>query len=645
MEIVLRHLEIRNFKGIKSLSVPFGVENTAICGANATGKTSVFDAFVWLMFGKDSKNTAAFNIKTLDENGIAIPKQEHEVEGILEVNGMPIKFKRTYREKWVTRRANAQEVMDGHETTYTIDDVPVQAGEYQRRVSQILNEDTFRMVTDPLYFNSKNWKERRKVLIEMAGELNDTEILNSDPVFRPLVEQMGSKSIEEFKAVIHAKKQPIDKILKEIPARIDEVDRSMPEAEDWEELRKQADTIRTEIKNIDAAIIDRSKPIEAFYKEQSKRQERIHKLDEQIRQITYDAKLRQQTENNDLSALRRKLEGDIGKLQQEIYDLKKRIEDYDRVISQAEERRQDYLKQWHSVDAEQFEIPAGSFICPTCSREFDADVISEKEDEMRRNFTNDKTRRLNAIQENGRKQKGIVEDTEQTKADAGKRIESLEKELDKLRLEHSELPEPSTKPTVTAEELTEIASLQQERDTLKEEQPKAPTIDVSDLQERKQEQQNELDKITMRLAKAERIDELDARKSQLLDEQKTQAEAKAELQKLELLIMEFTKTKMALVDERVNGKFKYVTFRMFDTQINGGEVECCDAMIGGVPYEDANNAAKINAGIDIINALCEFYGVTAPIFIDNRESVNTLIYTPSQLISLIVTENKTLQIN
>lgn len=648
MEIKAISLELRNFKGQKNLSVSFDLEHTVISGMNGTGKSTIFDAFVWLMFGKDSRNSSVFNIKTVDDAGQPIHKLEHEVEGILMLDGTQIKFRRTYKEKWVTRRGSAEEVMDGHETLYAIDDVPVLAGEYQRRVSQILQEDVFRMITDPLYFNSKNWKDRRKVLIDMAGTINDTDILNSKAEFQPLVEQLGSKTIEEFKTLLNAKKQPIEKNLKEIPARIDEVDRNMPEEEDWERLATEADSIKSEIDEIDASILDRSKPIEKFYESQSARTNRIHEINTELQKIVHAAKLRQQSENNKLQAKRRKIESDIDIATKDVKDLNGRISEYARIIEQAEKKRQEYLKQWHQVDEEQFIMPEDAFICPTCKQELEPDSRDGKEAEMRKNFADDKMKRLAEIQGNGRRQKQIVEDTTINKDNLDKRVSGLGQEIKKNRDEMARIPEPSTEPTLTAEELTEVASLTQERDSLnakQSEQPNPPTIDVSDLQEKKKELKTELDELTRKYAKRERIAELQKRRNELLSEQKTQAEKKAELQKLEMLIMEFTKTKMALVDERVNGRFKYVRFRMFDTQINGEEIECCDPLIEGVPYPDANHAARINAGIDIINALCEFYGVTAPIFIDNRESVNTLIDTTSQIISLIVTRDKELVIN
>ena len=118
----------------------------------------------------------------------------------------------------------------------------------------------------------------------------------------------------------------------------------------------------------------------------------------------------------------------------------------------------------------------------------------------------------------------------------------------------------------------------------------------------------------------------------------------ADLEGSEFLAEQFTKAKMDTLVKRINGRFKYVSFKMFETQINGGEVETCETLVNGVPFSDANHAGKVNAGIDIINTLCEHYNIYAPIFIDFRESVNNLIDCESQVVNLIVSTDKKLRV-
>ena len=110
-------------------------------------------------------------------------------------------------------------------------------------------------------------------------------------------------------------------------------------------------------------------------------------------------------------------------------------------------------------------------------------------------------------------------------------------------------------------------------------------------------------------------------------------------------MMEFAKERVKLVEDKINSMFTMVKFKMFDTQINGGVVETCEAVVDGVPYSTQNNAMVINIGIDIINAICRSENISAPIFVDNSESINSILPTLSQLIRLVVTDDEQLKIN
>ncbi|NNJ31627.1 hypothetical protein [Lacrimispora defluvii] len=69
-------------------------------------------------------------------------------------------------------------------------------------------------------------------------------------------------------------------------------------------------------------------------------------------------------------------------------------------------------------------------------------------------------------------------------------------------------------------------------------------------------------------------------------------------------------------------------------------------MVNGVPFSSLNAGHRVVAGLDIITALQKIYGVTAPIFIDNAESVNdfNIPDMEGQLILLKVSINNTLKV-
>ena len=149
----------------------------------------------------------------------------------------------------------------------------------------------------------------------------------------------------------------------------------------------------------------------------------------------------------------------------------------------------------------------------------------------------------------------------------------------------------------------------------------------------------------MKLRDRETIANINKRIKELEDEYKTSQDELARLEGIEFTIQQFCKARIEHVESRINGMFKLVRFKMYEQQINGGEIETCEATVDGVPFSDLNNAMKINAGLDIINAICAANGIIAPIFIDNRESVSEILSTQSQIVNLVVDENcKTLKI-
>src|SRR5699024_2857755 len=223
------NLKLTNFKGIKSFELNANGEDMKVFGENATGKTTIFDAFVWLLFGKDSQNSTQFEIKTL-RDGKPIHKLNHEVEATLLVNGQELTLKKVYKEKWTKKRGSVTESFSGHTTDYYIDGVPSKKKEYDEMIGSIVNEDVFKLLTNPLYFNEQlKWQDRRKTLLEIAGDITDEEIISSNESLAKLTEILGNRSIHDHKKVIAAKRKEINQELERIPIRIDEINRNLPD--------------------------------------------------------------------------------------------------------------------------------------------------------------------------------------------------------------------------------------------------------------------------------------------------------------------------------------------------------------------------------------------------------------------------------
>ena len=247
MKIALVKLTLSNFKGIRDFTLePDG--NCLIKGANATGKTSLMDGFLWLLFGKDSQGKADFALKTL-KAGQEIPNIEHSVEGIFEIDDNVVTLKKVLKEKYTKKRGNSQADFTGHTTDYYIDGVPVQKKEWDDRISNLINEDTFKLLTSPTYFNSLHWEKRRALLLEVCGDLSDNDVIENDKALSALPEILGNKSIEDHKKIITARRREINQRLNEIPSRIDELDKSLTDVSTYD-----IDAIQAQIRKLDTEI-------------------------------------------------------------------------------------------------------------------------------------------------------------------------------------------------------------------------------------------------------------------------------------------------------------------------------------------------------------------------------------------------------
>ena len=634
MNIQLKSLSAKNFKG-GNFEINFN-HTTEISGRNASGKTRVFDSFMWLLFGKNSEDSKDFSIK--DTVNLQNNKLEHEVTGTLDVDGSEVILKRIYKEKWTNKRGSAVAEFTGHETLYFYNDVPCSQNEYNAKVNAILNEGIAKLITNPFAFNSLKWEQRREVLVKIAGNVQDSDISNGNSDFSALLALLNGKSLIEFKKEISAKKKKIRETLDLIPARIDEAGRNKPESLDFDFIEKSIDNKRKLISKIDESISDKVKAHRDESLKVIQNQNELNRLKMELQNLEADAKRESQKEINTIESrigvLEFAIKKDTGSIQTcntEIASLQKKIETLNAENTKLRE-------DWEAKNSETMPPMAeGVTKCPTCSQSLPVDKIEIIKADYEKNYNHEKKKKLAAINERGasnaelieRYQKGIVE-YESSLENLKSAIEKSNSELETLRASRTEL-----NTAVDGAETTEIWTLKEKIAAFQT--IPAPVIDDAELKTRKQALQLEVNELVKQFTAKETIERTDARIKELETQERQMAQEIADLERTEFTIDAFSKAKMDLVEQRVNSMFSLVKFRMFETQINGGISEACTCLVNGVPFSDANNAGKINAGCDIINTLSGFYNVYAPVWIDNAEAVNEVFPIASQLIKLIVT--------
>lgn len=622
----LLKLNLQNFKGIRNSEFDFGGIDATIYGDNATGKTTIFDSLCWLLFGKDSLDRADFEIKTL-ENGEPIHKVNHEVEAeFLNDDGNSFTLRRVYREKYSSPRGGDTK-LTGHTTDYFVNDVPVKEKEYKQYINDVIAEDVFKLITNPLYFNEQySWQNRRKLLLEISGDIKDDEVINSRSELTRLAELLNGRTVDEQRKIVAAKKTAINKELDMIPVRIDEALRNKADiAASESKLTTDIETLNksiNELENQKATIINGFSSTEKRSKiDEISRQ--LKARQSEVLSIYNSEKQRKRGEYEALLTQLKIIESEHDRYTDRAYDLAKDIE--------RESKRIETLQaEFDTFNAQEFNKEA----CPTCGQPLPED----KQAELEAAFNSEKAAKLEEWQsliESAKKLKANYEEQREVllvKADGlTKEIEDKTKAYETKFKEYESYLEPNVEDDPDYKELKAELFLLELDDGEEADDKEVARLDseISSVKEKRAALETELNKYTLNSDIQKRVIELENQQQKL-------AEEKNLLDETSFLIDEFVKAKVDMLEESINSHFEYARFKMFNVLVNGNVEECCETTYKGVPYRSMNNAARMNVGLDIINALTKFYNVTAPVFIDNAEAVTDFIKCNSQTIKLVV---------
>lgn len=625
----LTKLELLNFKGLKSFTINLNGD-VVIRGDNATGKTTVFDSVCWLLFGKDSLDRADFEIKTLD-GGEPIYKVNHEVTGTFTLDeGGTVELKRVYREKYSSPRGG-DITLTGHTTDYFVDGVPKKEKEYKEVVNTLIDESIFKLITNPLYFNETySWQNRRKLLLEMCGDIDDAAVINSRDDLRRLAELLEGRTVDDHRKVVAAKKTAINKELDMIPIRIDEAVRNKPEtASDKEKLIRDIETLSAGIDEVEKQKAIIKNGFSSTEKE-SKIRDINRQLDAQKSKVLSDYHKQKQH-------LRGEYEASLTKLKMVEVDRDRcadRRDELNKEIERESKRIATLQSEFDAFNAQQFNKES----CPTCGQALPADKQAALEAE----FNTNKSKKIEEW-------KGLIESAVKLKGNYEEQQEIMASKIDSLTTEASQYNDAYNVKFKEYEAYSEpnleddpvYADLKAQLFLLEiDDEPGADTEDLAKLDEELSSMKSKKANLETELNKFNLIDDINHRILELESQQQKLVAEKNALDEASFLMDEFIKAKVNMLEDVINSRFKLARFKMFNVMINGNIEECCETTYKGVPYRSMNNAARINVGLDIINALTSYYKVNAPVFIDNAEAVTEFVPVNSQTIKLIVDESK-----
>lgn len=633
----LTKLELLNFKGLKAFTIHFNGD-VIIRGDNATGKTTVFDSVCWLLFGKDSLDRADFEIKTLDK-GEPVHKVNHEVTGTFTLDeGGTVELKRVYREKYSSPRGG-EVTMTGHTTDYFVDGVPKKEKEYKEIVNSLVDENIFKLITNPLYFNETySWQNRRKLLLEMCGDISDEDVIAEYSELKALTDILSGHSVDDHRKVVAAKKTAINKELDMIPVRIDEALRGKPSIDTPRDVLIQEISLATttlEALEADKALLVNGHAVVDTRAELRDVQRRLMARESEL-QMEYKKQSALKSNEYDMVV------SELNNLSSKVESTKHRLDTSNRDIQRIESVIDELMYQRQQVNEDAFVMDIDE-ACPTCGQKLPAEQIQAAREKAETKFNLRKSKRLEEINQSIELKQQDIENIK--KRDAGlEPVETLEalikaKELVKQTItdEIGQLTAPVLDDdSIYADLKAEEFMLQMKFD----ESNTDHSEEIADIDKRIATTKEHRFNLETELNKYEEAKRIDTRVAELESQQAELAAEKSKLDEASYLMDEFVKAKVNMLEDVINSRFKLARFKMFNVMLNGNVEECCETTYKGVPYRSMNNAARINVGLDIINALTSYFKVNAPVFIDNAEAVTEFVPVNSQTIKLIVDESE-----
>lgn len=644
MQITIEKLTLTAFKGVKNLSLELNGKSADIRGRNGTGKTTLFDAFTWLLFGKDSKDSSKFDYKPLDKDGQPRTGTDTTVEATLNVDGKLVTLRRTMHEKWQQKPGNPDPVYQGDETLCWIDDVPVKLEkDYKPYIASLIgDEEQFKVLAIHGYFMRKHWQQRRTMLMAAAGDDPEAKIMLR-PEFAGLADVLQGKAPEDARKRLLDQKKRVATELDAIPARLDELQRVLDPVTDEqvadadraiEEANRQIDLINAQLSGTEESFAHARDLMTKEREITARIDARKRALDKPINDWWdgVQAKIR--------DARMRK-----ASLEREAVRLEDDIAMVDKDIKALRARREGLLIEWDQRNDQTFKPGPVTTVCKYCGQPIPADQVSAAKQREYTAWAEKKDADLAIIEEQGKntaerivkcqtERKNVVESLERKRA-AIQEAEAIVAQL------QEEANQPIQAPDYQAD--AEYVQLLHDLEAIRAEIA-APTDNAPQRREQLTQQRSEISARISELGKvAWRREQYegDLKRIRELEEQRKKLGQDAIRIDGQLsMLADFIHACCDAMEENINAMFTTIRWHLTDYRKDGTPVDCCVPYVDGVSYDSTlNNGAVINAGIEAIRVLSRASGISVPCFVDNAEAVNQLAYLPGQMIRLSVSDD------
>lgn len=651
MEIKFKKIRIRNFRGLVSFEANLEGRSVRISGANGLGKSSVADAITWVLFGKDSRRRTAFPIDPVDDAGRIIHNLDVSVELEMLIDGQPTTLRRRRQEKWVQKRGMTTEQLDGHQTTCYIDGRPLPSSDFSSHVDTIVKEELFRALTTPDYFPSLPMDQQYRMLVKIVGTRTLAEIAAKDEEALKVVDELGQRSLDQYRQGLAYDLQRTRKEQELIPVRLSEVQGFIEQVKakgaDGKTAQRHAKGIEEKLRQVTQEIDSMAGVVRAENARYNDQRAYI----QQLRQQRAAIEDRIEKQNREARTLHQSL---VCKAKEELEATEERhtaaktmLGLHERRLKDLEQQLEDFRRRWEEVERLSFSWNAEEAVCPTCGQPLPQDQADQKRVEAEMRFNERKMKQQDALDEEGKKLAASKQRLQDLSAAAREEMATAERLMPEAR---ERLSKAEAEPIEQADyhDAADWQRLSSEIDQRMKELEKTTQAQeppqLAALRTEEQAYRKELRLLQQTIDRSKQIDEYIRREKELQKQRTTLSGDIARMQtRLEaaerLQLMEAND-----LQKRVNDLFPSVRFRLSRELLNGREVGHCELSVDGVPYSGLSTSERINAGLELTNALARHYNIVAPIVIDNAEAVNKVAPTLGQQILLEVSPAKKLNV-
>lgn len=634
VEIKILDIEMTNFMAYGYEKVSFN-DLTRIIGRNGVGKSTIANAYMWLLFDCDYDLTPKPVVRR-EEIGVPVDG-DVIVSAMFDVDGKTVTMKKVQKRAYSKDGSSYKD-----DNKYFINDVPKTAKDFKGYLGIDMN--IVKMCCNINAFTAQKPSEMRKYLFAHTDSISDYDIAAGNEDLKDLLPLLSDYTLEEITAMNKTVISDMKKELSTYYGRIAEKELEIKQKQEMDvsALELQKNLLLERLKENKDKQASNKKLMDSYDKETNDILDMKFRINDMVRKA-----------NEEIEKETKDIRGKIEHKEELVINLTNGIQTNNRYISvckadniKLNEERARLSNFWQSVKSEQFDEK--STVCPTCHRE----LPDEEIETLKSDFEKSKNERIKTIESDGLEIKKEIEannkrisDLEECNRDNAENKERLEKEIEQLENNLSK----KRRDVTGTDDYKKLESEISEKEKFLEKYNDISALKtmLAGAETEIRSELAECEKILMQADTSDCEDRLET----LRKEQREKSQKQADAERVLNLIEDLEKVKNSKLSDAVNANFGIVKWKLFEIGKSGGYKSDCIPMVDGksILTTMSNKGNRIIGRIDICNSIQKMSGIRCPIWIDdvesldeaNREKVIDMI--ESQKILLIV-DNKDMEI-